>query len=82
MYLRQRYTVDEYAIPLSEDPMPMDVLLGLVGEVAEFCDQYAVPIENRKTAHWSIRSWPGDRDPEHLVIWIRTETGHIGVTQR
>ena len=82
MYSRRRYTVDEYAVPLSEDPTPLDVLLELAGEVAEFCDQYGVPTEDRKTAQWVIRGWPGDSDPEHLVIWIRTETDHIEVTQR
>jgi hypothetical protein len=62
--------------------MGLDVLLAVAGDVAEWCDAHSVSTDDMDMARWQIVGWPTERDPEHLVIKVKTEPGSCGITRR
>lgn len=73
MYKRRSYYTEEFAIPIAEGRNALDVLLEPVTAIKELCEELFVPPEDLDIAHWSVESWPGPSDPEHLVIRVTTE---------
>lgn len=77
MYKRRSYYTEEFAVPIAEGRNALDVLLDTARTIQRFCDDQSLTPEDLDTAHWSVESWPGESDPEHLVIRITRENPHV-----
>jgi hypothetical protein len=74
MYTRRSYSVEEFAIPLSEGSMGLDVLLDTVDHVRRICADEKVDPEDLGEAHWKVEEWPEPGNPEHLIIRLKTSS--------
>lgn len=70
MYTHRRYRIEEFAIPLTEEPMGLDALLDAASTVKDVCNHLEVDIEDLGEASWEITGWPTKADPDHLVMRI------------
>lgn len=61
----------EIATEIHGDRMHLDVLLATATELRELLESHLdINVEDLDAAHWEIKGWPTDSDPEHLVITL------------